>query len=104
MIKTHFLVPVRDNAGRPHSRGLWLELEQRLITLFGGYSRVTGIHGAWEYEGRIYRDISRGYSVSLERWTLLPVWLDLVRWARQAFQQEAIYIEVAGVPEIIGPD
>ncbi|MCI0584141.1 MAG: hypothetical protein L0227_14875 [Chloroflexi bacterium] len=102
MIKAAFLVPIRDNDGRPFPRSSWIELERRLVDAFGGYSRMSAVHGAWEEHGRVYRDVSRQYVASLSSWMELPVWLDLVRWVRQAFRQEAIYIEVAGVPEIVG--
>ena len=100
MIKTEFLVPIRDNQGRRFPQSTWLELEQRLVQ-FGGFSRTSGVVGVWQSEGRTYRDVSYRYTVSLASWTALPAWLDMVRWARERFQQEAIYIEVAGVPEIL---
>ena len=106
VIKTAFLVPVRDNDGHPFSRSLWYELERRLVQSFGGYSRASDVRGAWEHQGRVYRDISRQYSVSLERWIELPAWLALIGWVQTSFHQEAIYIEVAGVPEVfegLGP-
>lgn len=40
--------------------------------------------------------------MALASWTQLPQWLEVVRWARTKFRQEAIYVEVAGIPEIIG--
>ena len=101
MIKTEFLVPTRDNRGRPFPRSLWRRLEQQLIR-FGGFSRESGIVGAWEFEGRQHRDRSRRYVVALASWTQLPAWLSLIQWVRQEFGQEAIYIEVAGVPEVLG--
>jgi hypothetical protein len=58
--------------------------------------------GAWESAGRRYRDRSRRYTLALGSWLDLPAWLDIVIWARERFRQEAIYIEVAGIPEIIG--
>ena len=101
MIKTVFLVPVRDNEGQPFVRLFWRELESRLIAAFGAFSRISGVIGAWESRGRIYRDRSRQYVVSLTSWRQLPGWLALVDWVRDATRQEAIYIEVAGVPEIL---
>jgi hypothetical protein len=64
------LVPVRDNEGIPFRGNAWRELERRLLQ-FGGFTRTTGAHGAWESEGRIYRDRSRRYEVALESWTKL---------------------------------
>jgi hypothetical protein len=31
-----------------------------------------------------------------------PAWIAIVVWVRDRFQQEAVYIEVAGIAEIIG--
>ena len=103
MIKALVLVPVRDNDGEPFPRRTWLELEQRL-TAFGGFSRRNGVVGVWESEERLYNDISREYSTALAFWTQFPEWLSIVRWACEAFRQEAMYIEVAGLPEIIARD
>ena len=55
----------------------------------------------WRDGDRTYRDRSRQYVVSLTSWTQLADWLAIVHWAVVAFHQEALYIEVAGVPEII---
>ncbi len=38
--------------------------------------------------------------VAIRTWGQLPAWLDLVRWVRVETRQVAIYIKVAGVPEI----
>lgn len=55
----------------------------------------------WQSGERTYRDTSAQYVVSLTSWTQLPEWLLIVRWARTRFRQEAIYVKVAGIPEII---
>ena len=94
------LVPVRDNEGRRFPRSAWRELERRLVQS-GGLSLTPRVTGVWQSGGRVYRDINRQYVVSLTSWTQLPDWLGVVRWARDYFRQEAMYIEVAGVPEVI---
>jgi hypothetical protein len=100
VIKTLFLMPEADNDGHSYLQSDWEALETRLFAL-GGFSLTVGVVGAWESQGRVYRDVSRQYSVSLASWRHLPVWLDLVQWARGHFRQLAIYIEVAGITEII---
>jgi hypothetical protein len=99
MIKTIFLVPERDNRGRRFPTDRWNALEQRLIA-FGGASRRFGVQGFWEFGGRVYRDRSREYTVGLSSWFQLAAWLETITWMLEAFEQEAIYFEVAGVPEI----
>jgi hypothetical protein len=100
MIKAIMLVPVRDNEGKPFRRSIWQQLELRLLQ-FGGFTRTTGVYGIWESEGRIYQDRSRRYEVALASWTQVAAWLEAVHWVQQAFRQEAIYIEIARIPEII---
>lgn len=101
MIKTVFLVPTRDNEGRPFTPADWDALDEAILERFDGYTRRFGGEGAWRSGGRVYRDESYEYTISLMSWNRLPAWLDVVRWARQRFRQEAIYIEVAGIPEIL---
>ena len=101
MIKTLFLVPIRDNEGRPFPRSFWRELRERLLE-FGGFSMTDGVSGVWQHGGRTCQDLSRQYVVSLASWRQFPAWLDLIQWVRVTFRQEAIYIEVVGIPEILG--
>lgn len=101
MIKTLLLVPSRDNENQPFPDSLWIELELRFADL-GGWQRQADIEGGWAHLGRLYREPSRQYLVALTSWLDLQSWLAIVLWARVAFRQEAIYIEVNGAPEIIG--
>ncbi len=98
-IRAVVLVPIRDNEGRRFSQRLWGELEARLVACAGGFNRMSSVQGAWEHDGRIYRDTCRQYTASLPHWFALPAWLEVIRWTRDAFRQEAIYFEVAGIPE-----
>jgi hypothetical protein len=101
MIKTVLLIPMRDNDGQPFPPSAWQALEDRLL-VFGGLSWQDGVHGVWEAAGRVYRDESRQYTVSLTSWREFPSWLNAVEWARDQFRQIALYIEVVGVSEILG--
>lgn len=103
MIKTLVLVPIRDNDGQAFSPADWDLLERKLLERFGGFTGGGMAEGAWSDEtGKVYRDISRRYEVALSSWNQLPDWLDVVRWIRVHFRQIAVYVEVAGIPEIIG--
>ena len=99
MIETVLLVAVRDNQGRRFSPRLWDQLELRLAA-FGGFTRAGDVVGQWASQGRTYADRSREYRVALTSWWQLADWLAVVDWARDAFRQEALYIKVAGIPEI----
>ena len=100
MIKTMFLVPARDNDGRPFASSSWRSLNGLLVATFGGYTVTAGVRGAWQFESRIYHDISRQYVVVLASWNQFGAWLEVIGWVRDEFHQEAIYIEVNGQPEI----
>lgn len=100
MIETMFLVPERDNAGAPLPLGFWRTLRGELAARFGGFSERRGVEGRWVYEGRTYHDRSRELTVAFSTWGQLPAWLAIVEWARVEARQEALYIRVAGTPEI----
>jgi hypothetical protein len=97
---TAFLLPEADNEGRRTSPATYAAIEDALLAEFGGLSWQDGVTGVWLYEGHTYRDRSRQYLVALEHWKQLPAWLNIVEEARQRTSQLAIYIEVAGVPDI----
>ncbi|MGH2370793.1 MAG: hypothetical protein ACRDI2_21660 [Chloroflexota bacterium] len=99
MIKTTMLIPVADNEGEPFSPRLVRSLEQRLLA-FGGWSRYEHVTGAWRFQGRVYQEENLRYTVSITSWAQFPGWLAVVRWARRAFRQPALYIGLAGIPEV----
>ncbi|MGH2354982.1 MAG: hypothetical protein ACRDI2_22830 [Chloroflexota bacterium] len=101
MIKAVVLIPVHDNRGRRFPKTVWIAFEERFLQ-FGGVSRMRRVEGIWRDADRVYRDTSWEYVVALASWRQLASWLDVVEWARVAFGQEALYIEVNGAPEIIG--
>lgn len=101
MIKAVVLVPLRDNDGRTFPRSAWRDLEARLQQ-FGGFTRFPDVIGVWQASGgQLYRDRSRHYMVSLVSWRLLPAWLKSISWAQDRFAQEAMYVEIGNVPEVI---
>lgn len=102
MVRTVILVPLKDNSGKVFPNNHWHELEQQLLQLAGGFSREGPVDGTWTDGERVYKDRSRRYIVALDSWTKLPDWLAAVKWAKDRFNQEAMYIEVNGAPEILG--
>src|SRR5947209_20452820 len=102
MIETIVMLPARDNRGAPFPRSHWTQLGQDLVEAFGGFTRQSNLAGVWRSpSGRIFRDSNRQYTVSLSSWTQLPAWLGVVLAAQRRFQQEALYIRVAGIPEVL---
>lgn len=111
MIETVVLVPVRSNEGVPYRRSFWQTLEGALVQRFGAFSRQSGVVGVWvdlpEQSDQVpnpsltYRDTSRQYVVALQSWSQLPGWLDLVNWVLAETGQKALYIKVAGIPDVL---
>lgn len=101
MIKAVFLLPERDNDGQSFPQSAWDRVEERLVRLGRGYTVAYGQKGVWQAGGRRYTDVNNAYTVLLRSWEQLGAWLDVVRWARAEFRQEAIYVEVAGLPEVL---
>ena len=102
LVKTIVLVPEADNSGRPFTEDDWAWLEQQLRP-FGGWSVRVGVTGAWRSDTsrRWMRDASREVTVGIDGWTVLPRWLGLVKRIGKRFGQEAMYVEVAGIPDTI---
>ena len=101
MVKTVLLVPKANNDGRAFGPGVWGQLEERLLR-WGGLSREADVDGWWVSDGKTYSDRSRRYVVALPSWRDLAAWLEVVDWARVAFGQHAMFVEVAGIPEVLG--
>ena len=101
MIETAVLLPRADNLGARFPPRVWREVEQRLLTLAGGWTFAGEVSGAWLADGTTYRDVSREYTVTLESWRQVATFLAFADWARLALRQEAIYVSIAGIPEIL---
>ena len=102
MISTAFFIPVTDNLGTPFTAADWRWLEGRALALFGGMTRSGGQYGLWRDGNQVYRDESIRIGIALQHWIDLPPWLRFVEQARRRFRQIALYIEVAGIPDILG--
>lgn len=79
-----------------------IQLENRLRELAGGFTREDGPAGKWVAGERVYHDASRRYTVAIQSWRQFPAWLEIVEWIRIEFRQEALYIRVQRVAEILG--
>jgi hypothetical protein len=99
VIKAVVFIPARSNAGRPFPRTVWDALIERLER-FGGYTRGPRQIGAWHDGARWYREANFPFTVVLSVRDL-AAWLDLLAWVQEVFEQEALYVEVAGQPEIV---
>lgn len=105
MIETYILVPQKDNNGNPFPVSKLQKLRNTLIDEFGGVSIEEGsIAGYWKGGERIYKDTNDKYMIALGSLTEIPKLLEIVRWVRKEFQQEAVYVNIAGIAEIIGEE
>ena len=102
MIDTAIFVPAFDNDGQLFPATAWHELEERLLQTFGGFTQREGVRGAWRSpSGRVYRDEHSEYSVVIKGWNSLPEWLSIAHWIRETWQQEEVYIKIAGIPDFL---
>ncbi len=102
MIKARLLVPLTDNTGAAFSEAHLWRLAEQIVETFGGFTSDRELDGAWSSpDGRLHLERVREYEVALDSWFQVAAFLDLARWARAHFEQEAIYLEINGVPEII---
>lgn len=102
MIKTMFLLPEQDNSGVDWEDDKLSALETVLLDAFGGYTVDGLVHGAWRSPyGKEMRDSCIRYVVALDSIAKLSAWVDLIHDVLVDFDQQAIYVEVAGIPEII---
>lgn len=104
MIKTVVLLPIDVTWSTETARAERDKVGLMLVKLFGGFTYEGTVEGSWRPPGEgntTVSDTSHRYTVTLSSWMDLRMWLDFVQQMRYRLRQEAIYIEVAGIPEII---
>lgn len=98
----HMLVfhcPVQFNDGAPVPPELSARLEQLVCAECGGFT-VSEVEGAWEDEGKVYREPMRRYLVGIAPDRLLAFQAQVEALIKGDFKQLAVWFEVDGVPEI----
>lgn len=104
MFYARLFVPVADDAGARFAKADWLELEGRLLTRLGGFHIEGERRGAWRSDsGREDHEVSRVYAIALDSVRQISDFIAIADWARQHFREEAIFVEIDGRPEILGP-
>jgi hypothetical protein len=102
MIESVIFLPRRDNDGKVFPASQRVAFEQRVLAAFNGFTRQGNLQGVWQSpQGPVYLDQQVAYTVALASWRQVPVWLAIVEWALVAYRQEALYVKVAGIPEIL---
>lgn len=103
MIETFFYLPRFDNDGKPFERHQVNQLRETIIDQFGGLTiEEATSSGYWKEGGKVYKDINDKYIIGLESLQQITDLLKLVKQVRKDFRQEAIYLNVNGIVEIIG--
>jgi hypothetical protein len=107
-----FLVPlVRDSDRKPHPPVLWRLLQDALVERFGAvtgpetvlyYRSARPLAGAWaQRQGAApVEDLSRRYTVAIAS-DQVDELRDLIRRAGNSFDQQVMYLEVAGYAELL---
>ena len=105
MIKAMVLVPTTYNDGSPIEAAISTAFSFRVHALSpDGHTQRAGSRGEWlDPAGRAFTDLLDEYTFALPGWRDVVRFIELVDWALVAFRQEAMYIEIMGVPEILGP-
>ena len=109
LVECSFLIPlVRDSNKQPHQPVYWNALQDALFGCFGGstgpdvvYRAVRPVRGEYESEsGARVLDESYRYIVATPRRRLDEL-RSILRRARNTFDQESIYLSVAGIVEFV---
>lgn len=102
MFEVQMLVPVSDNSGRFFDEDSHAMFENRASRLFGGITRLpAAAAGVWVDAGRVYRDRTLVYVVSLRSIADGAKVARLAAFAKRHYRQEAIYVRYLGVSEIL---
>lgn len=103
LIEAIITVPVASDTGIPFTDEDWAELHTRLAAISGGLTRRGPHLGVWTdpTDGVEYREPVFEFEADIESWTSIGAFVDVVRWAAAFFDQRAILIKIAGVPEVI---
>lgn len=107
MIEVTILIPVASNDGDIFAAPHHAQWERFLAERFGGFTRVAGFNsGGWvdEATGRYYSDRTIVYVVAVEGLVGGSGGGNLreaVSFAKDHYQQEAIFLRYLGVAEII---
>lgn len=93
-IRTTLLIPKVGNDGVPFPDIAFATLEDVLLDLAGGFTRLGDVEGAWRApDGTIMRDESRQYAVTLDAHLAEGAIREIDVFIREFFQQHAAFVE-----------
>lgn len=92
--RLELLVPLSDNEGTPFPDATFAAFEDFLVRLAGGFTRRGDVEGAWRApDGRVVRDWSRCYAVTVSEPIADRVASRIDHEVRRSFRQEATFLE-----------
>lgn len=92
--RLELLVPLADNSGTPFADSTFAAFEDLLVNVAGGFTRRPDVEGAWKApDGRVIRDRSRSYVVSVPDAVADRTASILDTQVRRRFRQEATFLE-----------
>jgi hypothetical protein len=102
VIPASIIIPIADNEGKPFADGQFVAFEDHLLGLADGLTRRDNVMGQWRADdGVVYRDVSYEYEVSMGSWRDIGAFLAVADRAREEFRQLAVYVRIAGIPEVL---
>lgn len=104
LIETYILVPTHYNDGTPVEETKLEQLEVLYLEKFGGVTiEYNASKGLWKdpNTGTIYPDTHHKFIVALEHWNQVKDLIEIAETIKQELKQEAVYINIAGIPDII---
>lgn len=94
-VHVDLLLPVADNDGHPFPTDAIASFETHLLALAGGFTRKGRVAGVWrDPDGRVFRDTSRLYSLTVPREAAARIASSIDRFVRDAFRQQASFVEL----------
>jgi len=107
-IETYILVPKYYNEDENGNRKLverskFKKLQQLYIENFGGLTiEEKTSTGFWVNEqGKVVQDETYKYIVAIQSWTDVPKLIEIAKFVKEEWKQDAVYINIAGIPDFI---
>lgn len=95
------LIPILLNDHQPVPAAIRLWIEQRLCECFGGFTRQSGLEGAWVApDGTIMRDWLDGYLIAAADSSLV---FEAATEIGDALAQQAMYLRLPDMSAVIVP-
>ncbi len=103
LIEAVIPIPANSNASVPFTEVEWAALYARLASVAEGATRRGPHSGVWidPQTGTEYSEPVFEIEVGIESWMQIGAFVEVARWALSHFDQRAIFIKIAGVPEVL---